>query len=57
MLSGLPPRQAWWTVKRQAMGGDGQDPVGLYFGTTSGELWASRHEGTAGRAAAPGAGE
>jgi hypothetical protein len=21
------------------------DPVGLYFGTTSGELWASRDEG------------
>jgi hypothetical protein len=43
--SGLPTRQAWWTVKRQAMCGDGHDPVGLYFGTTSGELWASRNEG------------
>jgi photosystem II stability/assembly factor-like uncharacterized protein len=43
--AGLPPRQAWWTVKRQAMCGDGQDPVGLYLGTTSGELWASRDEG------------
>jgi photosystem II stability/assembly factor-like uncharacterized protein len=43
--SGLPQKQAWWTVKRQAMTGDGQDPVGLYFGTTSGELWASRDEG------------
>ena len=29
--------QAWWTVKRQAMTADAQDPVGLYFGTTSGE--------------------
>jgi len=43
--AGLPRKQAWWTVKRQAMSGDGQDPVGLYFGTTSGELWASRDEG------------
>ena len=40
--AGLPPGQAWWTVKRQAMTADAQDPVGLYFGTTSGELWASR---------------
>ena len=43
--AGLPARQAWWTVKRQAMASDAQDPVGLYFGTTSGELWASRDEG------------
>jgi len=42
---GLPVGQAWWTVKRQAMTGDAQDPVGLYFGTTSGELWMSRDEG------------
>jgi hypothetical protein len=43
--TGLPAKQAWWTVKRQAMTGDAQDPVGLYFGTTSGELWMSRDEG------------
>lgn len=42
---GLPREQAWWTVKRQAMCADAGDPVGLYFGTTSGELWASRDEG------------
>ncbi|MCK6430101.1 MAG: glycosyl hydrolase [Burkholderiaceae bacterium] len=42
---GLPAEQGWWTVKRQAMCADGGDPVGLYFGTTSGELWASRDEG------------
>ena len=42
---GLPGKQAWWTVKRQAMTADAQDPVGLYFGTTSGELWMSRREG------------
>ena len=42
---GMPQSQAWWTVKRQAMTADAGDPVGLYFGTTSGELWASRDEG------------
>jgi hypothetical protein len=42
---GFPRRQAWWTVKRQAMSGDRGEPVGLYFGTTSGEVWASRNEG------------
>ena len=43
--SGMPKSQAWWTVKRQAMTADAQDPVGLYLGTTSGELWMSRDEG------------
>jgi photosystem II stability/assembly factor-like uncharacterized protein len=43
--AGLPREQAWWTVKRQAMTADAADPVGLYFGTTSGELWMSRDEG------------
>jgi len=43
--AGLPEGDAWWTVKRQAMAADGNDPVGLYFGTTSGELWSSRDEG------------
>jgi hypothetical protein len=42
---GMPKKDAWWTVKRQAMCGDVRDPVGLYFGTTSGEIWASRDEG------------
>jgi photosystem II stability/assembly factor-like uncharacterized protein len=42
---GLPPEQAWYTVKRQAFAADEFDPVGLYFGTTSGELWMSPDEG------------
>ena len=42
---GLPPAQAWYTVKRQAMTADALDPVGLYFGTTGGEVWASFDEG------------
>lgn len=43
--AGMPKEQAWWTVKRQAMCCDSHDPIGLYFGTTSGELWMSRDEG------------
>jgi hypothetical protein len=43
--TGLPRSQAWWTVKRQAMTSDTQASVGLYFGTTSGEVWLSRDEG------------
>jgi hypothetical protein len=45
LAAGLPEKQAWWTVKRQAMTADASDPLGLYFGTTSGELWMSRDEG------------
>jgi photosystem II stability/assembly factor-like uncharacterized protein len=45
LAAGLPPNNAWWTVKRQAMTADAQKAVGLYFGTTSGELWTSRDEG------------
>ena len=43
--NGLPPGQAWWTVKRQAMTADTRDPVGIYFATTSGEVWGTRNEG------------
>jgi photosystem II stability/assembly factor-like uncharacterized protein len=43
--TGLPRRQAWLTVRRQAMSADAHDPVGIYFGTTAGELWGSLDEG------------
>ncbi|HEY1932006.1 MAG TPA: exo-alpha-sialidase [Acetobacteraceae bacterium] len=42
---GLPREQAWFTVKRQAFSADPLAPVGLYFGTTSGGVWASTDEG------------
>jgi photosystem II stability/assembly factor-like uncharacterized protein len=42
---GLPKSQAWLTVLRQAMCADGQRPLGIYFGTTGGEVWASRKDG------------
>jgi photosystem II stability/assembly factor-like uncharacterized protein len=40
---GLPKQHAWYTVKRQCMCAD-RDPArtGVYFGTTSGDVWASR---------------
>ncbi|MGH8728000.1 MAG: WD40/YVTN/BNR-like repeat-containing protein [Burkholderiales bacterium] len=43
--SGLPREHAWFTVKRQAFCADSERPLGLYFGTTSGEIWMSRDEG------------
>lgn len=43
--NGLPAEQAWMTVFRQAMTADANDPVGVYFGTTCGEVWASTSEG------------
>ena len=42
---GLPPENAWLTVLRQGMAVDACDPVGLYFGTTTGQVWASCDEG------------
>lgn len=42
---GFPRKQAWYTVKRQAFVGDGLDPLGLYIGTTGGELWCSADAG------------
>jgi photosystem II stability/assembly factor-like uncharacterized protein len=42
---GLPRENAWFTVKRQAFCADDIEPVGVYFGTTSGEVWMSPNEG------------
>jgi photosystem II stability/assembly factor-like uncharacterized protein len=42
---GLPPRNAWFTVLRQAMCTDNRDTPGLYFGTTAGEVWSSPNGG------------
>jgi hypothetical protein len=43
--AGFPAEQAWWTVKRQALCVDEADPVGVYLGTTNGQVWASFDEG------------
>ena len=42
---GFPEGQAWWTVYRQGMAADAAADVGLYLGTSTGELWASADEG------------
>ncbi|MEO8693175.1 MAG: glycosyl hydrolase [Acidimicrobiales bacterium] len=39
------PATAWFTVKRQAMTVDHEPTIGIYFGTTSGEIWSSTDEG------------
>ena len=44
-LDGGLPERGWLTVKRQAMTVDDGDPVGVYFGTTGGEVWGSTDEG------------
>jgi photosystem II stability/assembly factor-like uncharacterized protein len=43
--AGFPEQQAWFTVLRQAMKCDSLDPVGLYVGTTGGDVWMSGDEG------------
>lgn len=42
---GFPKKDAYWTVFRQAMACDQKSKVGLYLGTTSGEVWGSTDEG------------
>lgn len=43
---GLPLSQAWFTVLRQAMcRDDNERSLGLYFGTTGGDVWASSNAG------------
>ncbi len=43
--SGLPQEGAYATILRQAFCHDGGDPLGLYFGTESGELYGSADGG------------
>jgi hypothetical protein len=42
---GLPERDAWLTVLRDGFATDGADPAGLYFGTRTGEVYASADAG------------
>ena len=45
LTKGLPQKDAYETVIRDAMAVDSLDPVGVYFGTRSGKLFASSDEG------------
>jgi photosystem II stability/assembly factor-like uncharacterized protein len=38
---GLPQSDAYLTILRQAFGHDGGEPLGLWFGATSGEVFGS----------------
>ncbi len=42
---GLPRAQAWLTVLRQAMCADAEPRIGVYFGTTQGEVWSGANGG------------
>ena len=45
LTRGLPNKGAYETVLRDAMTADTLDPVGIYFGTRSGQLYGSTDEG------------
>ena len=45
LRKGLPQKNAFLGVLRQAMATDALDPAGIYFGTSSGALFASADEG------------
>ena len=45
MRNGLPQENVFFGVLRQAMATDRLDPAGVYFGTSSGTLYASADEG------------
>jgi photosystem II stability/assembly factor-like uncharacterized protein len=42
---GLPTQDAYLSVLREAMARDTLDPVGIVFGTSTGQLWQSTDEG------------
>ncbi len=42
---GLPQQNAWVSLLREALANDTLDPLGVYFGTSSGHLFASRDAG------------
>jgi hypothetical protein len=45
LMRGLPQKRAYETVLRDAITADSFDPVGIYFGTRSGQLFGSGDEG------------
>ena len=49
MRDGLPQESAYLSVLREAMARDTLEPVGVTFGTKTGQLWQSTDEGTSWR--------
>jgi len=54
LAKGLPQKDAFETILRDAMSADAMDPAGVYFGTRSGKLYASANEGGSWAAVAEG---
>jgi photosystem II stability/assembly factor-like uncharacterized protein len=52
LSKGLPQRDAYFSVLRDAFTADSLDPAGLYFGTRNGQLFASADEGESWRSIA-----
>ncbi len=46
ITKGFPQKDAWFTVLRDGMRADTNDPAGIYLGTTTGQVFASRDDGT-----------
>jgi hypothetical protein len=49
LTDGLPQKNAYETVLRDALAADSMEQAGIYFGTHSGKLFASMNEGAAWR--------
>jgi len=45
LAKGLPKKQSWFTILRDAMDADALKSPALYFGTTTGQLWIGRDGG------------
>ncbi len=45
LSAGLPAEDAYCSALREAMDSDDADPAGIYFGTNTGKVFASRDEG------------
>jgi len=45
LTQGLPAEHAYTGVKREGLAADALDPCGVYLGTSTGHLYASRDEG------------
>ena len=46
LTRGLPQKNAYLSILRQAMDSDTLDPAGIYFGTAGGQVFASNDDGT-----------
>ncbi len=53
LRNGLPQKDAFFGVLRQAMATDKLEPAGIYFGTSTGRLYASANEGESWNCIAP----